>query len=73
MPSTQPAAVRVEKTAGTGVEIDWNDGHNTGIYSFDYLRKVCPCEACKEVRVSAETAQWNPLAPAKGLCRPQPL
>ena len=47
----------VESVGSYAVKIDWNDGHNTGIYSFDYLRKVCPCEVCKEVRVSAETAQ----------------
>jgi DUF971 family protein len=29
------------------IQIHWNDGHNTGIYSYDYLRKICPCEQCK--------------------------
>ncbi|MFI5304933.1 MAG: hypothetical protein ACHQYP_09090 [Nitrospiria bacterium] len=24
----------------------WSDGHSTGIYSFDLLRKICPCESC---------------------------
>jgi DUF971 family protein len=24
----------------------WQDGHNTGIYSFRLLRSLCPCEAC---------------------------
>jgi DUF971 family protein len=28
------------------LQIDFNDGHATGIYSFDYLRTICPCEAC---------------------------
>jgi DUF971 family protein len=23
--------------------VHWSDGHHTGIYSFDYLRKRCPC------------------------------
>ncbi len=23
--------------------IQWGDGHNEGIYSWDYLRKICPC------------------------------
>lgn len=26
--------------------IRWNDGHTTGIFSHDYLRSICPCEAC---------------------------
>jgi len=24
----------------------WSDGHATGIYSFDFLRALCPCEIC---------------------------
>jgi DUF971 family protein len=28
------------------LQIDFNDGHSTGIYSFDYLRTVCPCAEC---------------------------
>ena len=25
------------------ISIDWSDGHNTGIYAFEYLRQRCPC------------------------------
>jgi DUF971 family protein len=25
----------------------WSDGHDTGIYSFETLRDVCPCAECK--------------------------
>jgi len=28
------------------LQIDFNDGHTTGIYSFDYLRTICPCRDC---------------------------
>jgi DUF971 family protein len=28
------------------IQITFTDGHSTGIYSFDYLRTVCPCEDC---------------------------
>ena len=24
----------------------WSDGHHTGIYTFEYLRKLCPCPEC---------------------------
>jgi len=24
----------------------WGDAHETGIYSYAYLRELCPCEAC---------------------------
>jgi DUF971 family protein len=29
------------------IQIDFSDGHTTGIYSFDYLRSICPCAECK--------------------------
>ena len=29
-------------------KITWNDGHDTGIYSFDVLRALCQCEQCQE-------------------------
>ena len=29
------------------VQIDYSDGHATGIYSFAHLREICPCENCQ--------------------------
>jgi DUF971 family protein len=29
------------------IELHWQDGHSTGIYTFDYLRSLCPCTGCK--------------------------
>lgn len=31
---------------GYAVQIEFTDGHSTGIYSFDHLREICPCDAC---------------------------
>ena len=28
------------------VQIAWSDGHETGIWSFESLRRACACEAC---------------------------
>jgi DUF971 family protein len=28
------------------VSIQWSDGHDTGIYSYQTLRALCPCAAC---------------------------
>ncbi len=48
----------VEEVGAYAIKIDWNDGHNTGIYSFDHLRLICPCDACKAIReLEAATAQ----------------
>lgn len=31
------------------VHLQWSDGHATGIYTFDYLRKLCPCDICNRL------------------------
>jgi DUF971 family protein len=28
------------------IQISFSDGHATGIFSYDYLRTLCPCEQC---------------------------
>ena len=40
----------VEQVGQYAVRIFWNDGHSTGIYSFDHLRRICPCEECSRKR-----------------------
>jgi DUF971 family protein len=40
----------VEQVGSYAVRISWNDGHNTGIYSWTHLRKICPCEPCRAGR-----------------------
>jgi DUF971 family protein len=44
-----PQKVRVMKTEGTGVEIDWRDGHHSA-WTFAWLRNACPCATCHEER-----------------------
>jgi len=29
------------------VSIEWSDGHDSGIYSYATLRKLCPCARCR--------------------------
>ena len=29
------------------ISIQWSDGHNTGIYGYEMLRKLCPCDKCR--------------------------
>jgi DUF971 family protein len=40
----------VEAVGSYAVRVHWNDGHSSGIYSFDHLRKICPCTECKSIR-----------------------
>ena len=39
--------LHIEEVGSYAIRIDWSDGHNTGIYSFDHLRQICPCSICK--------------------------
>ncbi len=45
----RPAKVRVDKTGGTGMSIDWRDGHHSH-WTFRWLRDACPCAVCHEAR-----------------------
>jgi len=40
---------KLQEIHGVGnyaIEFRWHDGHSTGIYTFEYLRSLCPCTAC---------------------------
>jgi DUF971 family protein len=50
--ATDPKSVKVNLTTGTGVDIDWADGHSSH-YTFVYLRDACPCAMCNEEREKA--------------------
>lgn len=47
--ATTPAKVRVALTEGTGLSIDWKDGHRSH-WTFPFLRDACPCATCHEER-----------------------
>ncbi len=43
----------VDPVGKYAMRFTWGDGHNSGIYSFRYLRGICPCPTCTSER--AET------------------
>ncbi len=47
--------VRAELVGRYAVQIFWNDGHSTGIYTFDYLRSLCSCAECIATRENVTT------------------
>ena len=65
-PKTSPQALPMFKEAakpltaeGVGkyaIKFNWNDGHALGIYSWKFLRELCPCEDCQ----AAQRAAINP-------------
>lgn len=42
--------VNIEQVGLYAIKIYWDDGHNTGIYTYDYLRNICECSNCEMVR-----------------------
>jgi DUF971 family protein len=40
----------VEPVGSYAIRIGWNDGHSSGIYSWQHLRDICPCEECRARR-----------------------
>ena len=40
----------IRSVGNYAIEFRWEDGHSTGIYTFDYLRSLCPCTQCKNTR-----------------------
>ena len=39
-------AVNASLVGNYALQIDFNDGHTAGIFSFDFLRTICPCAEC---------------------------
>lgn len=64
--ATEPAKVRVHKTEGTGMEIDWKDGHRSA-WTFRWLRDACPCATCHEARENEGREPGEPKREAAGL------
>ena len=47
-----PADIKAEDYLMVGryaVQFLWSDAHFTGIYPFDILRKLCPCDECRRL------------------------
>ena len=42
----KPRAQSASQVGNYAIQITFNDGHSTGIFSYDYLRTLCPCAEC---------------------------
>jgi DUF971 family protein len=48
-PARVPADIRPVSLAlvgAYGLRVNWSDGHGTGIYTFEQLLRLCPCDRC---------------------------
>lgn len=50
--AADPKSVKVNLTTGTGVDIEWKDGH-VSHYPFAFLRDACPCALCDDERAKS--------------------
>ena len=46
--------VRLHSVVGYAIQPVWQDGHDSGIYSFAYLRSLCHCDACAAKQEQAD-------------------
>ena len=44
----------LEQAGNYALQINWQDGHRFGIYPWNYLRSLCPCEEHAGARKSGE-------------------
>jgi len=61
-----PDKVRVKLTEGTGLEIDWQDGHRSA-WGFAWLRDACPCATCIDERKAQGRKAGQPKTKAAAL------
>lgn len=55
----QPRPTEVAQVGNYAIRFTWNDGHEHGIYSWNYLREWCPCALCHDVRHSTDGLQHD--------------
>jgi DUF971 family protein len=39
--------VSAKAVGAYAISFAWEDGHSEGIYAWDYLRALCPCDLCR--------------------------
>jgi DUF971 family protein len=57
LPMASAEEVRIgemDVVGGYAIHFGFTDGHSVGIFSFDHLREICPCDACRAARKAQE-------------------
>jgi DUF971 family protein len=55
IPLTRAKSYVLERVLPVGnyaIQPEWDDGHHTGIYTWPYLRALCPCPICRAERAA---------------------
>lgn len=63
----QPAGplsmIRYEPVGRYAVRLFWSDRHDTGIFAFEFLRDLCPCDACDAERAAKAPPEPRGVGP----------
>jgi DUF971 family protein len=51
----------IQPVGNYGISFLWSDGHATGIYRYDFLRAICPCDECAGKRQAAGLEEGGPV------------
>jgi DUF971 family protein len=60
----QIEVIDVQPVGSYALTITWADGHDTGIYSFQKLREMCPCPECLPQGLPAYQREFGTAPPA---------
>jgi DUF971 family protein len=57
LPMYKPAvkALSAEGVGKYAIKFQWNDAHELGIYSWPWLRQICPCKECRQAKTQSKT------------------
>ncbi len=42
--------IEINPVGRYAINFIWNDGHSSGIYTYEHLRSLCPCDSCRAGR-----------------------
>jgi DUF971 family protein len=45
--NANPPLTKIAVVGNYALSFAWGDGHDTGIYTYRYLRQLCPCVVCQ--------------------------
>jgi DUF971 family protein len=57
-----PRITAVEEVGNYALNIRFAGGHVTGIYTFEHLRALCPCETCQQAQGEKHPMRRTPAA-----------
>lgn len=55
--------IGINPVGSYAIQLQWGDGHNTGIYTWDLLAANCPCEECTRQHDSLAGESYRSLTP----------